>query len=56
MVGFGKSSPGRSTRTRNNRAGRSAKTILRVYWHADPAEHVYVVGHVGENLRDDSDP
>ena len=30
--------------------------ILRIYWHADDDERVFVVGHVGEKLRDDSNP
>lgn len=30
--------------------------ILRIYWYADPEERVFVVGHVGEKLRDDSNP
>lgn len=28
--------------------------ILRIYWYADPEERVFVIGHVGGKLRDDS--
>lgn len=39
------------------RRGTGAITeILRIYWYADEDERVFVVGHVGEKLRDDSNP
>jgi hypothetical protein len=32
----------------------SPSEILRIYWYADPDERVFVIGHVGRKLRDDS--
>jgi len=29
---------------------------LLIYWYADEDERIFVVGHVGEKLRDDSNP
>jgi len=29
---------------------------MRIYWYDDQDERVLVVGHVGEKLRDDSNP
>lgn len=34
----------------------AASEILRIYWYADAEQRVFVIGHVGEKLRDDSNP